>query len=80
MEARIKNVLKAIRKPKNDANQIMIHHFEKLPDKATMPEYFAEIKEPIAIELIKVGILLTNAFFTKYTLLPVFKLTRSSRF
>ena len=55
MEARIKNVLKAIRKPKNDQGQIMIHHFEKLPDKATMPEYFAEIKEPIAIELIKVS-------------------------
>ena len=56
MEARIKNVLKAIRKPKNDLGQIMIHHFEKLPDKATMPEYFAEIKEPIAIELIKVSL------------------------
>ncbi|MCJ1246563.1 hypothetical protein MMC30_003771 [Trapelia coarctata] len=53
MEARIKNVLKAIRKPKNDQGQIMIHHFEKLPDKATMPEYFVEIKDPIAIELIK---------------------------
>ena len=53
MEARIKAVLKGIRKPKNDLGQIMIHHFEKLPDKATMPEYFAEIKEPIAIELIK---------------------------
>ena len=54
MEARIKAVLKGIRKPKNDLGQIMIHHFEKLPDKATMPEYFVEIKEPIAIELIKV--------------------------
>ena len=54
MEARIKSVLKGIRKPKNDLGQIMIHHFEKLPDKATMPEYFVEIKEPIAIELIKV--------------------------
>ena len=53
MEARIKNVLKAIRKPKNENGQIMIHHFEKLPDKATMPEYFVEIREPIAIELIK---------------------------
>ncbi|MCJ1391941.1 hypothetical protein MMC18_004808 [Xylographa bjoerkii] len=53
MEARIKNVLRAIRKPKNENGQIMIHHFEKLPDKATMPEYFVEIREPIAIELIK---------------------------
>ena len=56
MEARIKAVLKGIRKYKNDAGMIMIHQFEKLPDKATMPEYYQEIKEPIAIELIKVTI------------------------
>ena len=54
MEARIKAVLKGIRKPKNDVGQIMVLHFERLPDKGTMPEYFAEVKEPIAIELIKV--------------------------
>lgn len=54
MEARIKAVLKGIRKHKNDAGHIMIHQFEKLPDKATMPEYYSEVKEPIAIELIKV--------------------------
>lgn len=55
MEARIKAILKGIRKHKNDAGQIMIHQFEKLPDKTTMPEYYSEVKEPIAIELIKVG-------------------------
>lgn len=54
MEARIKAVLKGIRKFKNDAGHIMIHQFEKLPDKTIMPEYYAEIKDPIAIELIKV--------------------------
>lgn len=53
MEARIKAVLKGIRKHKNDMGQIMIHQFEKLPDKTTMPEYYHEIKEPIAIEIIK---------------------------
>ncbi|MCJ1308669.1 hypothetical protein MMC25_002322 [Agyrium rufum] len=53
MEARIKTVLKAIRKFKNDTGQIMVHHFERLPDKSAMPEYFAEIKDPIAIDLIK---------------------------
>lgn len=53
MEARIKAVLKGIRKYKNDMGQIMIHQFEKLPDKAGMPEYYQEIKEPIAIEIIK---------------------------
>ncbi|KAI4143340.1 MAG: hypothetical protein L6R39_004604 [Caloplaca ligustica] len=53
MEARIKAVLKGIRKYKNDMGQIMIHQFEKLPDKTSMPEYYHEIKEPIAIEIIK---------------------------
>ncbi|KAL9591695.1 MAG: hypothetical protein Q9179_007466, partial [Wetmoreana sp. 5 TL-2023] len=53
MEARIKAVLKSIRKYKNDLGQIMIHQFEKLPDKTSMPEYYQEIKEPIAIEIIK---------------------------
>ena len=53
MEARIKAVLKGIRKYKNETGQIMIHQFEKLPDKASLPDYYVEIKEPIAIELIK---------------------------
>lgn len=54
MESRIKNVLKAIRKFKNAQGQIMIHQFEKLPDKTVMPEYYIEIKEPMAVEQIKV--------------------------
>lgn len=53
MEARIKAILKGIRKFKNDTGQIMVHQFEKLPDKTAMPEYYQEIKEPIAIEIIK---------------------------
>lgn len=54
METRIKNVLKAIRKFKNTQGHVMIHQFEKLPDKAEIPEYYIEIKEPMAIEQIKV--------------------------
>ena len=72
MEARMKAVLKGIRKYKNDAGQIMIHQFEKLPDKATMPEYYQEVKEPIAIELIKVCILslcLSSLFLATESLL-----------
>ncbi|KAL9102278.1 MAG: hypothetical protein Q9163_002547 [Psora crenata] len=53
MEARIKAVLKGIRKFKNDKGQAMIHSFEKLPDKAELPDYYMEIKEPLAIEQIK---------------------------
>ena len=68
MEARIKAVLKGIRKYKNDVGQIMIHQFEKLPDKTSMPDYYQEIKEPIAIEIIKVCLrLLTVALFPANT-------------
>lgn len=71
MEARIKAVLKGIRKFKNEAGQIMIHQFEKLPDKVTMPEYYQEVKEPIAIELIKVRCsCLHQMFFNRLLMLP----------
>jgi chromatin structure-remodeling complex subunit RSC1/2 len=53
MEARIKAVLKGIRKPKDKAGQLKIRHFERLPDKSTNMDYFQSIKEPIAVDLIK---------------------------
>ncbi|KIV82064.1 hypothetical protein PV11_04200 [Exophiala sideris] len=53
MEARIKTVLKGIRKPKDRAGNGKIRHFERLPDKAEYPVYFQEIKEPIALDAIK---------------------------
>ena len=53
MEARIKAVLKGIRKPKDKAGNLKIRHFERLPDKAANPHYFQEIKEPIAVDLVK---------------------------
>lgn len=53
MESRIQAVLKGVRKPKNQRGQLMIKHFERLPDKQAMPEYFAEIKNPMAYDLLK---------------------------
>lgn len=53
MEARIKTVLKGIRKYKDPSGQLKVRHFEKLPDKTMYPDYFTEIKEPMAIDLIK---------------------------
>jgi chromatin structure-remodeling complex subunit RSC1/2 len=53
MEARIKAVIKGLRKPKNEKGELMIGHFERMPDKAAMPEYFNEIKQPMAFDLIK---------------------------
>jgi chromatin structure-remodeling complex subunit RSC1/2 len=55
MEARIKAVLKGMRKLKNPDGTLKVGHFEKLPDKAVMPEYFAEIKNPMALDTIKVN-------------------------
>ncbi|KAL2009247.1 hypothetical protein VTN00DRAFT_7441 [Thermoascus crustaceus] len=53
MEARIKAVLKGIRKFKDPSGQLKVRHFERLPDKAQYPDYFVEIKEPMAIDIIK---------------------------
>lgn len=53
MEARIKAVLKGIRKFRSDAGHLKVLPFERLPDKAQNPGYYIEIKEPIAIDLIK---------------------------
>jgi chromatin structure-remodeling complex subunit RSC1/2 len=52
-EARILAVLKGIRKPKNNKGQLMIRNFDRLPDKQAMPEYYAEVKQPIAYDVLK---------------------------
>ncbi|KAJ5110757.1 Bromodomain [Penicillium argentinense] len=53
METRIKTILKGIRKFKSDDGLLKIGHFERLPDKAAYPDYYMEIKDPIAIDIIK---------------------------
>ncbi|KAL4983052.1 hypothetical protein BDW68DRAFT_191625 [Aspergillus falconensis] len=53
MEARIKAVLKGIRKLKGPGSQLKVRHFERLPDKGVYPDYYIEIKDPIAIDIIK---------------------------
>jgi chromatin structure-remodeling complex subunit RSC1/2 len=53
MEARIKSVLKGLRKIKDNNGEMRIRHFEKLPDKGIMPEYFEAIKVPMAMDVLK---------------------------
>lgn len=54
MEVRVKNVLKALRKLKDEeSGNLRINAFEKLPEKKEFPEYFQEIKTPIALDLIR---------------------------
>lgn len=53
MEARIKAIMKAIRKPRNAQHKLMVSAFERVPDKGVMPEYHAEIKNPMAMDILK---------------------------
>lgn len=53
MEARINTVLKGLRKFKNSGGELKILPFERLPDKGSMPEYYQEIKNPMAMDLVK---------------------------
>jgi chromatin structure-remodeling complex subunit RSC1/2 len=53
MEARMQTILKGIRKPKNSRGQVMIRSFDRLPDKATLPDYYQEIKNPMAYDQLK---------------------------
>lgn len=41
--------------------RLRINAFEKLPEKREFPEYFQEIRNPIALDIIRVGWLLINA-------------------
>ena len=53
MEARIKAVIKGLRRPKDKAGNFRLRHFERLPDKAEYPHYYQETKEPMAMDTIK---------------------------
>ena len=53
MESRITAVLKGIRKPKNQRGQLMIKSFDRLPDKQALPDYYLEIKSPMAYDVLK---------------------------
>jgi len=53
MEARINTILKGLRKFKDDKGDLKVLHFEKPPDKTQFPEYYQEIKNPIALDMIK---------------------------
>lgn len=53
MEARIKAILKGIRKFRHPKGYLKVVNFEKLPDKITESQYYSVIREPIALDLIK---------------------------
>ena len=51
-EARMKNILKAIRKVKR-GEELIYEPFEKLPNAAEYPDYYEHIKNPMSIALVK---------------------------
>ena len=53
MEARISSILKGLRKFKDADGSMLILPFEKLPDKAVVPDYYQAITNPIALDNIK---------------------------
>jgi chromatin structure-remodeling complex subunit RSC1/2 len=53
LEARIQAILKGLRRFKNDSGQLRILPFERLPDKAELPDYYAAIRNPLALDAIK---------------------------
>ncbi|RPA81174.1 BAH-domain-containing protein, partial [Ascobolus immersus RN42] len=53
MEMRIKNVLKGIRRVKDENNVSKIKGFDKLPDQKQHPGYYTRIANPISVEGIK---------------------------
>lgn len=54
MEARINAILKGLRKIKAPNGEPILRQFLHLPDKADHPDYYVQIKELMAIEVIKV--------------------------
>lgn len=53
-EARIRAILRAIRKVKDDDGRQLFVEFEKLPDPDQYPDYYKEIKKPLALDNITV--------------------------
>lgn len=53
MEHRIDRILKSLRKARSSSGTSMLFPFERLPDKAELPDYYAVIKEPMAYDILR---------------------------
>ena len=56
MEQRIKNIIKALRKLKDEDDVPRLQVFEKLPEKKEFPEYYEQIDNPIALDQVRKNI------------------------
>lgn len=55
-EHRIKAIMRGVRKEKDNRGRLLYLAFEKLPDYKTYPDYYAQIREPIALDTIRKNI------------------------
>lgn len=69
MEARLKNILKGMRRFKNAAGDYRVGSFDRLPDRVLMPGYYEEIKSPMAVDVLKVGEASVDVRTSKLTML-----------
>ncbi|KAI0542464.1 hypothetical protein GGR58DRAFT_510159 [Xylaria digitata] len=53
VEARIYSMLQGLRKLKHPNGDLLIYPFEKLPDRASNPDYYKTISNPTALDVIK---------------------------
>jgi len=53
MEARMKSIMKGLRRSKNDNGELMISSFETLPSKEELPQYYSIIRDPMDLAMIK---------------------------
>lgn len=53
MENRVLEILKGLRQMRDEDGDQLVEPFETLPDRAQLPEYYEEIKQPIALDIIK---------------------------
>ncbi|OAA54822.1 rsc complex subunit [Niveomyces insectorum RCEF 264] len=52
-EARVNGVLAGLRRVRDEDGELLAEPFEKLPDRTLLPEYYEEIKQPVALDMIK---------------------------
>jgi chromatin structure-remodeling complex subunit RSC1/2 len=53
LEARIHSFLNGLRQLKHESGELLVTHFERLPDKHANPDYYTHIQNPMALDLIK---------------------------
>ena len=76
MESRIKAILKGLRRLKDEDGEPRHLNFDKLPDIKLFPEYYQEINTPIAVDGIKVKLVVLSSVYRVLMIAETSKTTR----